>query len=48
MYIRPQAKTTDTYPFGSVTKMLTGASVLKLVSEGVLSLDDKASETREI
>merc|ERR1719343_1988658 len=35
-----QAHVEDAYPWGSVTKMLTGASIMRLVSEGAFSLDD--------
>jgi D-alanyl-D-alanine carboxypeptidase len=38
-----RAKTTDSYPWGSGTKPLTGASILKLASEGKFKLDDKAA-----
>lgn len=40
---RRQATVDDDYAFGSVTKLLTGASILKLVSEGRLSLDDEVA-----
>jgi len=36
---KKEASTTDEYAFGSVTKVLTGASIMKLASEGHLSLD---------
>jgi len=35
------ATDTDSYAWGSVTKMLTGASIMKLASTGALSLDDE-------
>jgi len=35
-----QASPTDRYAFGSITKMLTGSSILKLISEGKFGLDD--------
>lgn len=38
-----QATTADRYAFGSCTKMLTGSSILRLVSEGRFGLDDKAA-----
>jgi len=34
------ARAGDEYPWGSVTKSLTGASVLRLVSQGAFGLDD--------
>lgn len=35
-----QASTNDVYAWGSITKMLTAASILKLVSQGAFELDD--------
>jgi CubicO group peptidase (beta-lactamase class C family) len=35
-----QAEVSDKYAWGSCTKMLTGASILKLVSDGKFGLDD--------
>lgn len=35
-----KAAATDLYPWGSVTKMVTAASVMKLVAEGAFRLDD--------
>eukprot|EP00421_Protoceratium_reticulatum_P017592 CAMPEP_0168387010 /NCGR_PEP_ID=MMETSP0228-20121227/15724_1 /TAXON_ID=133427 /ORGANISM="Protoceratium reticulatum, Strain CCCM 535 (=CCMP 1889)" /LENGTH=417 /DNA_ID=CAMNT_0008400231 /DNA_START=56 /DNA_END=1309 /DNA_ORIENTATION=+ len=35
-----RATTGDRYPWGSVTKVLTGSSVLRLVSEGAFGMDD--------
>jgi CubicO group peptidase (beta-lactamase class C family) len=36
------AKTSDPYAWGSVTKTITGAAIMRLVADGKLSLDDKA------
>jgi len=38
-----QASTSDGYAFGSVTKVLTGSSILKLVGEGHFSLDSEVA-----
>jgi len=35
-----RAKTTDMYVWGSITKMLTASSIMKLISEGRFALDD--------
>lgn len=35
-----QARTADKFVWGSVTKLITGASVLRLVDQGVISLSD--------
>lgn len=39
-----KAATTDAYAWGSVTKVITGASVLRLVSEGAFGLDDEVAQ----
>lgn len=37
------AQPSDKYAWGSVTKVLTGVSILRLVSEGMFTLDDEAA-----
>lgn len=37
-------KTTDKFAWGSVTKVLTGSSILRLVTQGVIKLDDYAAQ----
>uniref|UniRef100_A0A7S4W1H0 Beta-lactamase-related domain-containing protein n=1 Tax=Alexandrium monilatum TaxID=311494 RepID=A0A7S4W1H0_9DINO len=36
-----KAQVSDMYPWGSVTKMLTASSIMKLVSKGAFKLDDE-------
>lgn len=38
-----QAATTDPYVWGSVTKVITGSSILRLISEGAFGLDDEVA-----
>ena len=38
------ATTSDKYAWGSVTKTFTGAAILKLVQQGLLSLDDRVHQ----
>ncbi|CAE8630245.1 unnamed protein product, partial [Polarella glacialis] len=38
-----QAQVSDKYPWGSVTKMFTAASIMKLAAAGNFSLDDKVA-----
>lgn len=38
-----KAVTSDPYVWGSITKMFTGASIMKLVSEGAFKLDDRVA-----
>ena len=37
-------KTSDDFVWGSVTKVLTGSSILRLVTKGVIKLDDYAAQ----
>ena len=39
----PAIKSTDKYVWGSVTKMVTGVSIIRLANEGVFGLHDKVA-----